>query len=277
MASIAFGIDERLADLPDRERAIQERETTLLETYAKLEEQRSLLADDIVNVETLLDTETGDDSEIGDQLESLKTVGADLEDTYRPLVELREEILLQRIERCEQVASRVKDVSDELLESRETLERLRAKIEAHNAEEPKAPKLLPVEEPPVQHPSAPEPVPSPLEAKVAEAANEEVIDLETHIDLTSEDNFYCGLDDSEIGVFASTIELLPLGQRVHVRVQVNGGDTVAGFGSVKWFRDWDDDQPNLYPGMGIELVDLDDATRRTIEGFMEQREPWLFV
>ncbi|MEO1171100.1 MAG: hypothetical protein AAFX94_03465, partial [Myxococcota bacterium] len=256
---------------------------SLLETYAKLEEQRSLLANEITSVKELLDKDAAGDESIEDELAALENVGVDLEETYQPLIELREELLRQRLERCEEVAGRVKEASDELLESRDAIERLRTRVEELQAKEKEAPKLIPVEEPPVQGTLTPAPTPepaaepTPLQAKVSEAANDEVVDLETRIDLDSEDNFYCGLDGDEVGVFASTIEILPLGQRVHVRVQVNGTETVTGHGRVKWFRDWDDGQPNLYPGMGIELLDLDDGTRRTIDGFMETREPWLFV
>ncbi|MEL6546466.1 MAG: hypothetical protein AAFQ82_17700, partial [Myxococcota bacterium] len=123
---------------------------------------------------------------------------------------------------------------------------------------------------------APEASEQPAEVAMGSEPTDEVLDIEARVTMESEDNFWAGLD-SESGVFISTINVLPLGQKVHVLLDVEGRHSVNAYGTVRWLRDWDDLQPELHPGMGIELSELDEAQDRIVEDFMSRRDPWLFV
>jgi len=102
-----------------------------------------------------------------------------------------------------------------------------------------------------------------------------------HCEVTfeSESNFYSGFsqDLSQGGVFLATFDLLPMGSTVEVALALPGGINVRAHGVVRWLRPQSDLNPQLWPGMGIEFVDLPPAAQAAIGGFVAQRAPWFFV
>jgi uncharacterized protein (TIGR02266 family) len=97
------------------------------------------------------------------------------------------------------------------------------------------------------------------------------IDFETEISLTSDSQFFAGLtrNVSRGGVFVATFRQLPLGSSVTMQLTLPEGVLVA-HGIVRWRREQGPDTP---AGLGIAFEGLDDEAKRTVERFIEQRDP----
>jgi uncharacterized protein (TIGR02266 family) len=104
------------------------------------------------------------------------------------------------------------------------------------------------------------------------------LDAEFDVTFESEHNFYTGFseDISEGGIFVATHELRPVGTVSEVHFTLPGIDRPLRVrGEVRWHR-----RPragsNTWPGMGLRFVELEPATRRLIERFVNKREPLFF-
>ena len=78
-------------------------------------------------------------------------------------------------------------------------------------------------------------------------------------------------DVSVGGLYVSTYRPLPEGTRVSVRFRLPTGP-VMGTGIVRWTREG---RPGRLPGMGIELVELDEMDRDCLERFCGKRQRFL--
>jgi len=98
--------------------------------------------------------------------------------------------------------------------------------------------------------------------------------LETVVTFESEDNFYTGFsaDISEGGLFVATINVQPVGTEVELKFSLPNGYTTKLTGEVRWVREWNDDTPDISPGMGIQFQTVDEITQQHIRGFIERRE-----
>lgn len=293
MTSLPINTTERELELPDRESAMEMSENAILETYRALDEQRTELngkRDELRHLLEDIDSETK--AVIEERLNGMPDVGSGLESIYRPILELREELLRRRVETCEKAATELENYNHAIGSAITTIEELtqraqdektrlemRARFDAKEAQNDVVP-------PPAPADSLDESA-STIRAALQDAievTEEDDVDIAPPVALSvtvgdlTEDNFYAGLDDGDsFGVFASTIELLPLGTYTDVEIKTEEGATLNVSGRVRWYRDWIDASPGIFPGMGIELLDVDAGQRRIIEDFMTKREPWLFV
>jgi len=78
-------------------------------------------------------------------------------------------------------------------------------------------------------------------------------------------------DVSVGGLYVSTYRPLPEGTRVSVRFRLPTGQVMAT-GVVRWTREG---RPGRLPGMGIELVELDEMDRDCLERFCGKRPRFL--
>ncbi len=105
--------------------------------------------------------------------------------------------------------------------------------------------------------------------------------LDCQISLNSRNNFFTGFarDLSSGGLFIATFDVQPVGSRVDVGFSLPGGRTIECQALVRWTRELtgSDADPQIWPGMGVEFIDLDEASQRAICTFMELREPMFFV
>lgn len=103
--------------------------------------------------------------------------------------------------------------------------------------------------------------------------------MQAQVDFESDDNFFNGFSAniSDGGVFVATVNLLPLGTQVDVGFTLPTGERVECKSVVRWVRDVDDKQPEIFPGMGLQFVDLDQRSAKAIETFIQQREPMFYV
>lgn len=117
-----------------------------------------------------------------------------------------------------------------------------------------------------------------LDAGAPEAARHRQL-VAIEVDYQSEDNYLFSYlsDSSTTGIFVRTLTPEPLGTAISVRLVAasplaNRGDRRAVpvcelevEGEVIWVNTYRPSAPdNLHPGMGIRLVQLEDATRRRL-------------
>ncbi len=103
--------------------------------------------------------------------------------------------------------------------------------------------------------------------------------MQAQVDFESDDNFFNGFSAniSDGGVFVATVNLLPLGTNVDVGFTLPTGERIECKSVVRWVREVDDKQPEIFPGMGLQFVDLDPRSAKAIESFIQQREPMFYV
>lgn len=103
--------------------------------------------------------------------------------------------------------------------------------------------------------------------------------LDVQITLNSADNFFSGFarDLSAGGLFISTFDLRPVGEAMAVRFSLPGGRVVECGAVVRWRREAQPDQPDIWPGMGLQFVDLEAEDATAIARFMALREPMFFI
>ncbi len=103
--------------------------------------------------------------------------------------------------------------------------------------------------------------------------------MQAQVDFESEDNFFNGFSAniSDGGVFVATVNVLALGTSVDIGFTLPTGERIECKGVVCWVREIDDKQPDVFPGMGVQFVDLDERGAQAIESFIQQREPMFYV
>jgi len=124
---------------------------------------------------------------------------------------------------------------------------------------------------------APAPQPKPQVRPEQRRATQRV-SLCAEISLGSDSNFFTGFtnDVSEGGVFVATVNVMPIGTQVDLSFSLPGGPTIAGKGEVRWVREFDHKNPEVFPGMGIRFTDIPLPSVQAIHGFTQQREPMFF-
>jgi uncharacterized protein (TIGR02266 family) len=118
-------------------------------------------------------------------------------------------------------------------------------------------------------PSSPAPVPG------SERRKSSRIPMQTEVDLSSETNFYSGFstDLSDGGLFVATCNVAEIGTEVDLAFTLPTGQRIESRGVVRWIREFNDRTPEVFPGVGIEFVDIKPATSEAIQAFMRTREP----
>lgn len=107
----------------------------------------------------------------------------------------------------------------------------------------------------------------------------ERVRVRTAVTMTSDSNLYVGFaaDMSEGGLFVATHELLPIGEVVDLRIDLEDGDEpIEARAEVRWLRPVEDASENMMPGFGARFVDLDEASKARLEAFLSERDPVFF-
>jgi uncharacterized protein (TIGR02266 family) len=91
----------------------------------------------------------------------------------------------------------------------------------------------------------------------------------------TEHNFFMGLTEnlSEGGLFVATYDNIPIGTELQVQLNLPDSDTINAQGVIRWVREYSRFTEDLAPGVGLELVDLDDGDQAVIREFLSQRDP----
>lgn len=105
------------------------------------------------------------------------------------------------------------------------------------------------------------------------------VQMQATIDLTSDDNFFSGFSAniSDGGLFVATVNYVPKGTQVDLAFSLPSGQKIAATGIVRWIREVNDQDPSSFPGLGVQFVNLDEASHQAIHQFIEQRDPMFYV
>jgi CheY-like chemotaxis protein len=110
-----------------------------------------------------------------------------------------------------------------------------------------------------------------LSRRGEEASQEALL---VRVDLFSKCNFYVTPGKSApAGVFFATSVLSPIGQRLLVDLQLLGRPSIRFSGEVAWVRPHSSFGGRVPTGVGLRFLDLPEADRMTVDGFLEVREP----
>ncbi len=104
-------------------------------------------------------------------------------------------------------------------------------------------------------------------------------DVTTEVSFESETNFYVGFtaDISAGGLFVVTWNTAKIGTSINLKFSLPDSDEeVVIEGVVRWVREHNPNDPDLWPGMGIQFENLNSDTRDVLQMFIEQREPLFY-
>lgn len=103
--------------------------------------------------------------------------------------------------------------------------------------------------------------------------------LHADVDLFSDSNFYTGFssDLSDGGIFVATCNMLEPGTEVEVAFTLPGSLRIQAKGVVRWNREYNDRFPEVFPGVGIEFVEMAEDSRLAVHAFTSQREPMFWA
>ncbi len=106
----------------------------------------------------------------------------------------------------------------------------------------------------------------------------ERVAVQTEVDLHTDSNLYQGFssDLSDGGIFVATCNLLDAGTEVDLSFSV-GGKRVEAKGVVRWHREYNDATPDVFPGMGIEFLEMQQESKQALHAFTHQREPMFWA
>ncbi len=102
--------------------------------------------------------------------------------------------------------------------------------------------------------------------------------MQAAVDLHSDSNFFTGFSTniSEGGLFIATVQTVEIGTEVDLGFSLADGEKLNVQGVVRWVREVNDLTPDIFPGVGIQFVNLDPATAGAIQQFVSSREPMFF-
>ncbi len=104
------------------------------------------------------------------------------------------------------------------------------------------------------------------------------VKMQAAIDLESDSNFYTGFSTniSEGGIFVATVNMPPRGAMVELHFSLPNGKRMDVRGEVRWSREVNDKTPDIFPGVGVQFLDLSADAHADIRNFVAEREPMFF-
>src|SRR5205814_78643 len=102
--------------------------------------------------------------------------------------------------------------------------------------------------------------------------------MQAAIDLESDSNFFTGFSTniSEGGLFVATVKTLPQGTQVALHFSLPGGRKLDVQGVVRWTREVNDNTPEIFPGVGVQFINLSPEMGMVIKQFVKEREPLFY-
>lgn len=110
----------------------------------------------------------------------------------------------------------------------------------------------------------------------AERRQNKRIDITTKLTFQNESNFHMGFttDISEGGVFVVTWDTVPVGSNIALNFSLpNLKEPIQADGTVRWRREHNPVDPDLWPGIGIQFKALNTKTSQSIHKFIKARTP----
>lgn len=102
--------------------------------------------------------------------------------------------------------------------------------------------------------------------------------MQAAVNLHSDTNFFTGFSTniSEGGLFVATVQSAAIGTEIDLSFSLPSGESISVRGVVRWVREVNDKTPEIFPGVGIQFVDLDPTAASTLQRFVQSREPMFF-
>ena len=113
----------------------------------------------------------------------------------------------------------------------------------------------------------------PQAPKVADAVN-----VDTMLSTGSNHQIYNGFsqDIKEGGIFVATFDPRETGEEILVNFKLPGDRTVSTCGVVHFVREYNPEDPDTPPGMGVKFKNLSDTNQKAIEDFLENKTPMFY-
>ena len=189
-------------------------------------------------------------------------------------VQAEERVLGQRRARSEELRWKARDAARALAAERGQLaerERARRQEEMQVATPPPGPA-------PVAPPDLGATVIRLPARSAAERRSAPRVELSTDVSLGTDSNFYTGFssDLSEGGIFVATCTELEPGTEVDLAFRLPDGASIQCKGTVRWGRAFDERNPGLFPGVGVQFHDLAPVAKEAIRSFTAARDPMFF-
>jgi uncharacterized protein (TIGR02266 family) len=102
--------------------------------------------------------------------------------------------------------------------------------------------------------------------------------VEVEVSMNTEHNFYAGLTEniSEGGLFIATVENIPMGTELDLKIGMPGLEPVAVTGKVCWIREYNEFTSDASPGVGVKFSNLTAQAKEVIQQFIRSRAPLLY-
>jgi uncharacterized protein (TIGR02266 family) len=102
--------------------------------------------------------------------------------------------------------------------------------------------------------------------------------LEVELGFQSETNFFTGFtqDISTGGIFVATYDIPSVGTEVNVNFCLPGGPLMSLDGVVRWVREFNDNNPEMAPGIGVSFERLHPADREAINAYLRENAPLFY-
>jgi len=102
--------------------------------------------------------------------------------------------------------------------------------------------------------------------------------VEVEVSMNTEHNFYAGLTEniSEGGLFIATIENIPMGTELDLKIGMPELEPVTVTGKVCWIREYSEFTSDVSPGVGVEFYNLSEQSKELIQQFIRSRAPLLY-
>ena len=102
--------------------------------------------------------------------------------------------------------------------------------------------------------------------------------LEVELGFQSETNFFTGFtqDISTGGIFVATYDVPAVGTRVNVNFLLPGGPMMSVDGVVRWVREYNDNNPEMAPGIGVAFETLHPQDREAINEYLKENTPLFY-
>jgi uncharacterized protein (TIGR02266 family) len=99
--------------------------------------------------------------------------------------------------------------------------------------------------------------------------------FQCEVSATTGHQFFTGFSEniSVGGLFISTYQIQPIGSRFEVSFTVPGVEhEFAGSCVVRWVREYNEDQPQMTPGMGVSFDNLSEQDVQILDAILKRVE-----
>jgi len=104
-------------------------------------------------------------------------------------------------------------------------------------------------------------------------------DLKVEVSAQSDHQFFTGFSEniSSGGLFIGTYQILPIGTKFKLSFSVPGVDrTFEASCEVRWLREYNENTPDVVPGVGVRFVGLDSQDEQILDAILQRVETMFY-